>query len=55
MAGIESPDSVGVPSFADLRRLLPALWKPFRQHHRTILTTRSPAFPTPGSMLAVDD
>lgn len=28
MAGIESPDSIEVPSFADPRRLLPALWSP---------------------------
>lgn len=54
MAGIESPDSVGVPSCAHMRWLLLALWKPFRQHHRTSLPTRSPVFPTPGSMLVVD-
>lgn len=54
MAGIESAASVGVPFFSDLHRLLPALWKPCRQHHRSSFPTRSPAFPTPGSMLAVD-
>lgn len=44
MVGIESPDSAGVPSFADMRWLLLALWKACRQYHRTSLTTRSPAF-----------